>query len=48
VTFAAHWDASTFHGGRGTATFVYLVPRGESALATPVPLLVSQSGVLPP
>ena len=48
VTFVAHWDDSAGHGGTGTATLVYLVPRGVDATATPVPLLVSQSGQLPP
>ncbi|MGH2443110.1 MAG: hypothetical protein ACRDFX_08105 [Chloroflexota bacterium] len=48
VTFSAFWDARSVHHGTGTATFTYSMPRKTSAGATPAPVLVAQSGTLPP
>lgn len=48
VTFRAYWDARAFHRGQGTNILVYFVSRRQSLLATPTPLLIRQSGPLPP
>jgi hypothetical protein len=48
VRFDAHWHGAGPQSLSGTVTFVYLVPRASSTVATPVPLLVRQSGQLPP
>lgn len=47
VNFTAYWDARAVNQTSGTATFTYRLARNTRPPATPVPILIRQSGTLP-